>query len=124
MPPVPTPGGTMTPQEMSAIAGNMRAAAQALHEYAAKLRTVANGAYAETLNPVVSLLGAGTWSGPYPAQATDEIEAWDKRLTGPGREALVALAASWDSLADLLLNNAAAESAAVKQAQQAADKKK
>ncbi|HVT69156.1 MAG TPA: hypothetical protein VHF26_15505 [Trebonia sp.] len=91
-------GGSPSAKQLDDLAAQLR-------EYAQQLRALVPQ-YAATLQPVVALDDAQTWNGPYPSQATAQIQGWQKSLTS-GREALLSLAAQWDSLATQILQDAA-----------------
>ncbi len=92
-------GSSLPPQQLDDLAAQLRG-------YAQQLRLLVPD-YAATLRPVLALDDGETWNGPYPSQATAQIQGWQGSL-GSGQEALLALANSWDSLAQQIQQDATA----------------
>lgn len=78
----------------SPAAGQLSAAAQELRDCARQLRALIPS-YEAALNPVKKLNTRQTWFGQYPDQVGSQINGWSARL-GSGKQALLALAASWE----------------------------
>lgn len=95
---IPTTGSSPSPRQLDDLAAQ-------LHECALQLRALLPD-YAATLRPVLDLDDTQTWNGSYPGQASTQMNGWQKSLTS-GHETLLALAASWDSLAQQILRDAA-----------------
>ncbi len=93
-----TGGTSMTASQLDGLAAELRG-------YAQQLRSLIPD-YAATLQPVLDLDNSQTWSGNYPSQASGEISDWQKSLNS-GRETLLSLADSWDTLAQQIQEDAA-----------------
>lgn len=92
-------GSPLSPAQLKALAAQLEGCARQLRALIPR--------YSKTLQPVISLDNTQTWNGPYPAQASTQIRSWQNAL-GSGSGDLQSLAASWDSLARQILQDAAA----------------
>jgi hypothetical protein len=101
----PTTTSSLSPAQLKALAAQLQG-------YAQQLRALIPH-YAATLQPILSLDDAQTWTGPYATRATTQIQSWQQTLNA-GTGDLQSLAKSWDNLAQTILQDAATAAKAAK----------